>query len=802
MAAATATADGYLTSADWSTFNGKTSNTGTTTAGNTQTFTNKSGSNDQWTNDAGYTTNTGTVTGAGAAGRVSFWDSTSSLDDASTLYWDSTNNHLGINDSSPGSPLKVYSGTNEASLYTIDVNHVKNNANVSSHAIRLNVDLSGADTTTADRINSGLYIDMDSSANGDASHEHRMYGVYSDVKNSGFSDLVRGGYFYAESNYTGAKTSSLAGVHGIATHDTNNVAGGVSNMYGGLFSSNPQDIGDVDNATGVMGAVVIGTARGNADIGNTNGVIGKITIDKAVDINYSTMIGVSSIIDNNEGTVPTFGNQYLFKGDYQGTKGSLAWGIYVEGDKNYLEGNLGINTTVATQKLHVNGNARVTGAYYDANNSPGTAGQILSSTATGTDWIDAAAGDITGVTAGTGMTGGGTSGAVTLNVIGGTGITANADDIAIDSTVATLTGTQTFTNKSGSNSQWTNDEGYTDLVVGTAATEAMAGDTTTITSAQATAISNNTAKVSDTGVPAVLSNGSVPSLNTNISQGEMRALIGAGTSSLVIGTTADRAMAGNITTITTAQSSAITANTAKVSSSWTAAGNDIYNNNSANVGVGVVAPTEKLHVAGNARVTGKYHDSNDNPGLEGQVLKTKVVEGTTTGTDWEFVTWTPDIWQVNPTTSALTAATTLVCDTVPVYEGTTQTSGGGAGAGEIRILDAGLYEINYSVAINVTDTNVSTRQVVALYLTAHPLNGSEIKIPGSLNSTYLRLPGTNQGGGTSFSNTVYYGVPINTDIALKIDWIDGNTKSVNIVEPFSIQNTISIRRIGDFEEPE
>jgi len=40
-------------------------------------------------------------------------------------------------------------------------------------------------------------------------------------------------------------------------------------------------------------------------------------------------------------------------------------------------------------------------------------------------------GDITGVTAGTGMTGGGTSGAVTLNVIGGTGITANANDMAL-----------------------------------------------------------------------------------------------------------------------------------------------------------------------------------------------------------------------------------------------------------------------------------------------------------------------------------------------------------------------------------
>ena len=66
-------------------------------------------------------------------------------------------------------------------------------------------------------------------------------------------------------------------------------------------------------------------------------------------------------------------------------------------------GNVGIGTTSPTEKLHVAGNARVTGAYYDSNNSPGTANQVLVSTVTGTDWIDGSA--IPGVPAGSGAAG-------------------------------------------------------------------------------------------------------------------------------------------------------------------------------------------------------------------------------------------------------------------------------------------------------------------------------------------------------------------------------------------------------------
>ena len=56
----------------------------------------------------------------------------------------------------------------------------------------------------------------------------------------------------------------------------------------------------------------------------------------------------------------------------------------------------------------------------------------------GSAWLNVG-GDITSVVAGAGMTGGGTAGDVTLNVIGGDGITANANDVAITAAQTTIT---------------------------------------------------------------------------------------------------------------------------------------------------------------------------------------------------------------------------------------------------------------------------------------------------------------------------------------------------------------------------
>ncbi len=52
-----------------------------------------------------------------------------------------------------------------------------------------------------------------------------------------------------------------------------------------------------------------------------------------------------------------------------------------------IDGKIGIATTTPTEKLQVTGNLRVTGAFLDSNNTTGTAGQVLSSTGSATDWI-------------------------------------------------------------------------------------------------------------------------------------------------------------------------------------------------------------------------------------------------------------------------------------------------------------------------------------------------------------------------------------------------------------------------------
>ena len=97
----------------------------------------------------------------------------------------------------------------------------------------------------------------------------------------------------------------------------------------------------------------------------------------ALNSNYVNLTGGFSVVKAEEGYglymgVASTGNSWIQSATYNnGTTYPLIL--------NGAGGNVDIGTTSPSQKLHVAGNLRVTGAYYDSNNSPGTANQVLES---------------------------------------------------------------------------------------------------------------------------------------------------------------------------------------------------------------------------------------------------------------------------------------------------------------------------------------------------------------------------------------------------------------------------------------
>lgn len=151
--------------------------------------------------------------------------------------------------------------------------------------------------------------------------------------------------------------------------------------YDGALAFYTQDAGASDGNR--MTEKVRILSSGNVGIGTTTPAT-KLQVDAS---------GHALVVSNDTGNRRIyFGTGTLGEPDIQAT---LSNGTARELSINAAGGNVGIGVVGPSQKLHVSGNVRVTGAYYDSNNEAGTSGQVLSSTGSGTDWVSLS--EITGV---------------------------------------------------------------------------------------------------------------------------------------------------------------------------------------------------------------------------------------------------------------------------------------------------------------------------------------------------------------------------------------------------------------------
>ena len=125
-------------------------------------------------------------------------------------------------------------------------------------------------------------------------------------------------------------------------------------------------------ATGATGAAGVGIVAG--------GTAGQIyTKQSSTNYDASWQNAPVGLPTATTGQIPVY-NGSNWEADTQWVKNGS--------NVNYSLGNVGIGTASPTQKAHITGNLRVTGAYYDSTNSTGTTGFALFSTLTGTAWSD------------------------------------------------------------------------------------------------------------------------------------------------------------------------------------------------------------------------------------------------------------------------------------------------------------------------------------------------------------------------------------------------------------------------------
>ena len=609
--------NGYLSSTDWNTFDGKTSfaepgifsgggtptlaagvtgteirtligagtGDGDVTANSTTDFTNKTGSNSQWTNDENYTNNVGTVT---AGNTITFTNKS-----GSNLQWTNDAGYI----TSAGDNTFVTSASLSGSTLTLTRNDsVTVDATGFLQVGSSSTDALAGNTTTITTQQATEISDNTlktsfpgfGTVSGKALEGDTVIPTVNDGK---LSISVDGTVTDFTANQSGDTSVT------IVTGDSDNFyVTGASYTAGTLTLTRN---GGLANLT-ATGFLQVGTTSSDALAGNTVTITGaqatEISANTAkksnVQSDWSSNTGLSEIL--NKPTIP--GEAPVDSVNTQTGVVVLDTDDISEGSNNlyYTEARVSANTNVAANTSKISfpgfGTTSTTALKGDTtiptNNTQLTNGQnfiTASSLPTVND------GTLT-------ITVDGTATTFTANQSGNSSvsITTGSSDNFYVTEASYSAGTLTLT-RNGSLADVI-ATGF--LQIGVSSTTALAGNTTTITTAQANEITANTAKtgittaqaseitantakvgittaqaneitantakvgitttqaneiiantakVTDTGVPALLNESGSVELGIGITAAEVREAIGAGTSNLAIGNTGSTALAGNTT---------------------------------------------------------------------------------------------------------------------------------------------------------------------------------------------------------------------------------------------------------------
>ena len=173
---------------------------------------------------------------------------------------------------------------------------------------------------------------------------------------------------------------------GIATATSIVVSSGSTFTNGPVIIGSATSTGTASQPLQVTGGAYV---SGNLGIGTTNPttklVVTQTSANSCARFETGASTGVnirfSDSTTTNQVGVGAIGNDFVVTMATGGERLRVTTG-----------GNVGIGTTNPSQTLHVQGNVRITGSVYDSTNSPGTSGQVLQSTVSGTQWTNSAAG--------------------------------------------------------------------------------------------------------------------------------------------------------------------------------------------------------------------------------------------------------------------------------------------------------------------------------------------------------------------------------------------------------------------------